>query len=254
MSEVSATSAGRAETWPKVNSARLLRERHQRAMNRPDFAAYCGFSERRVAAWETGPSRIHPSSLDRLAKRLEIEPRDLLLESIPPQLITGTSHLVQCNIEIVMNAREFVYVTGSRSRDLEYLNAILTALDQQPSLVHRRILFGAPRTQQMREHVLELLALKKSRPEYVAGSQPIGLAIYESDRSFPPEASICMNERRALFVLPSVCSPWEYDTAIVFETNAVIEGWKRWIDSIFNSCSQIKRPSDVPPVRESSND
>jgi hypothetical protein len=61
-----------------------------------------------------------------------------------------------------------------------------------------------------------------------------------------------MNERQALIVLPAIEGNWGYSTAVVFEQQTVVKGWKIWIESIFNMHPHIERPTEVPPVRDPS--
>ncbi|WP_193789792.1 hypothetical protein [Nocardiopsis lucentensis] len=48
-------------------------------------------------------------------------------------------------MEVVRAAESHLAVTGSRSRDVAYLEVIEKALAVRPTLVHYRLLFGPPR-------------------------------------------------------------------------------------------------------------
>jgi len=49
----------------------------------------------------------------------------------------------------------------------------------------------------------------------------------------------------ALFVLPSIHGAWRYDTAVVFEEPAVIEGWHRWIEEMYRAGRPVETTADV---------
>ena len=57
-------------------------------------------------------------------------------------------------------AREYLVVTGSRSRGLPYLQQIEEVLRERPRLVHYRVLFGPPHHRLLMDHLLRLLELR----------------------------------------------------------------------------------------------
>lgn len=242
---------GRHRNWPRINARRLLQLRLGTALSREDFAKSCGVSARQLALWEENHGMpIQLSSFKKLAKGCSCDPRELMLTEEPPHLVTTVADLIATNIAIVAEAQDFLYVTGSRSRDMDYLNAIVRRLEEVPTLIHRRVLFGPPRTSEMRAHIEALLAIAAQAAKWVTGVERMIIGMYEDDRNFPPEAAICMNERRALIVLPSVEGNWTYNTAVVFEQQSVVRGWKNWIDSICAAVDAIGSAADIPPVRD----
>lgn len=240
-------SSSRRVNSPVVNAARVTELRHKAALTQAQLADLCKLSEERIGDLEQKNCHVHPGTLKKVAAALNAQPEDLLLVIAPPKLVADAQELVACNIDIVRSARQFLYLTGSRSRDADYLQSVVSALTEHPELIHRRILLGPPRRQEMHQHVLELLSTNH-QGQYVRRQQKLGVAIYESDRHYPAEVAICMNERRALVVLPSIKGGWGYDTAVVFEDPEVIDGWRRWVDALFDSAREIHSPDEVPPV------
>lgn len=219
-------------------------------MSQPDFARHCGVSEKQLGEWESPENvRVNIQTIKKLAGGCQCTPADLILHESPPELIVSANAVIQRNMRIVQEAREFLFVTGSRSRDKEYLDAITQVLRANPNLLHRRVLFGPPRTEAMHAHIAELLEIKSASPKYVEGNERLVIAFYEEDRNFPPEAAVCMNEREALIVLPSTDGTWKYNTAIVFEQQPVVKGWKIWIESIFTQHQRIDNALEIPAIR-----
>jgi hypothetical protein len=57
---------------------------------------------------------------------------------------------------VVKGAKKFLYVTGSRSRDKPYLDAIESQVRLRRNLAHVRLLVGEPRHQKLKDHVERL--------------------------------------------------------------------------------------------------
>ncbi|MFD3970361.1 hypothetical protein [Streptomyces cyaneofuscatus] len=74
--------------------------------------------------------------------------------------LTRYTELVEAMVEVAVKAREYLVVTGSRSRERLYLEAIETAVAQQPDLVHYRVLYGPPRHEELTDHLVRLLKLR----------------------------------------------------------------------------------------------
>jgi transcriptional regulator with XRE-family HTH domain len=121
-----------------------------------------------LSGWELGR---HVTSIGHRAMLCEIfgHPPDVLfahqderLASGPaaPQLVVGWESLQSAMLATVAGARECLVVTGSRSRDRRYLEAIEAALAERPELVCYRVLFGPPHNQVLKDHLLELLRLR----------------------------------------------------------------------------------------------
>jgi len=97
-------------------------------------------------------------------------------------------------------------------------------------------------TPQMVRHLRRMIDIRDGNEE---PRQTISIGVYASVRTYPSEATICLNERMALFVLPSIHGAWRYDTAVVFEEPAVIEGWRRWIEEMYRAGKPIVTFADI---------
>ena len=229
-----------------IDPIRLLKERRKRGMNQEQFSDFTGISLRRIGELERSLwAFVQPRTVRKLSERLGLDPSEFLREASPPLLINDQEDLVAENIRIVEAAQEYLYVTGSRSRDADYLARIAEQVRTKQSLIHRRILLGPPRTTEMVDHIVDLLAMGDPRRRHARRIQALGIAICSDHQNYPLEACICMNEHRGLLVLPSIVSPWAYDTAVVFDNAAVITGWKRWVDTMFLTGTQINLRSQI---------
>ena len=221
----------------------LAAERKKRGYSQESFCAEFGLSRKVIKEAESNPRRrIQPQTLSAIAAALGIRPRDLTLEFTAPRLLTTPEEILKTNLEIVGTASKFLCATGSRSRDSEYLDAIEQRISKDPSFAYFRILFGTPLTPQMVRHLRRIVAIRESNEE---PRQPISIGVYASLRTYPSEATICLNERMALFVLPSIHGAWRYDTAVVFEEPAVIEGWHRWIEEMYRAGKPIGTLAEI---------
>jgi transcriptional regulator with XRE-family HTH domain len=221
----------------------LAAERKKRGYSQVSFCTEFGLSRKVIKEAESNPRRrIQPQTLSAIAGALGVQPRDLTLGFSAPRLLTTPDEILKTNLKIVRAASTFLCTTGSRSRDNEYLDAIEQSVTKNPSLAYFRILFGTPMTPQMVRHLRRIIDIRNSNEE---SRQTISIGIYASVRTYPSEATICLNERMALFVLPSIHGAWRYDTAVVFEEPAVIEGWHRWIEEMYRAGNPIGTPADI---------
>ena len=221
----------------------LAAERKRRGYSQQSFCAEFGLSRKVIKEVESNPRRrIQPQTLSAIASALGIQPRDLTLEFSAPRLLTTPDEILKTNLEIVRTARKFLCATGSRSRDSQYLDAIEKCVAENPLLSYFRILFGTPMTPQMVSHLKRMVELRNGNEQL---RQAISIGVYASVRTYPSEATICLNERMALFVLPSIHGAWRYDTAVVFDEPAVIEGWHRWIEEMYRTGRRIETTADI---------
>jgi transcriptional regulator with XRE-family HTH domain len=221
----------------------LAAERKKQGYSQESFCAEFGLSRKVIKEVETNPQRrIQPQTLSAIASALGVQPRGLTREFSSPRLVTTSEDILRTNLEIVRTAGKFICATGSRSRDSEYLGAIEQVVATSPSLAYFRILFGTPATPQMMKHLRRIMEIRNAGEE---PRQSISVGIYASVRTYPSEATICLNERMALFVLPSINGAWRYDTAVVFEDPAVIEGWRRWIEEMYRAGEPIETLADI---------
>jgi hypothetical protein len=86
----------------------------------------------------------------------------------PAGVVVGAGALFGAMLEVVEGAQEYLVVTGSRSRNQAYLEAIERVLSERPRLVHYRVLFGEPHHQVLKDHLLRLLELRDSKRREIA--------------------------------------------------------------------------------------
>jgi len=134
------------------------------------------------------------------------------------RMVRPHPELLAAMIDVVHGAREFLAVTGSRSREAAYLEAIELAVAEHPGLVHYRVLFGPPRQQVLTDHLVRLLALRdpadRSRGHK---TMHIGLVDTAADS---PERFFVASESEAVIVVPSLSGADPFDTGIVLGPDA----------------------------------
>lgn len=128
-------------------------------------------------------------------------------------LVVGHRGLQAAMVGVVEGAEEVLLVTGSRSRDHAYLNAVESALAARPSLVHYRVLFGPPHRRILKEHLLRLLALRDP-DDRAHGYKTLHLGLIE-DQTTNPERFLCVSERAAVAPVPSLTSSEAFDSGVL---------------------------------------
>lgn len=129
----------------------------------------------------------------------------------PPRLLTDPRTLREAMVEVAENAREFLAVTGSRSRDLPYLEAIEKTLAAHRALVHYRLLFGPPRTPVLAAHLERLLELRDPQ-DRALGMKTLHVGLIDADL---PERFFITSEKAAVVPLPSLTSMYGFDSGVV---------------------------------------
>ncbi|WP_306370170.1 helix-turn-helix domain-containing protein [Nocardiopsis sp. CC223A] len=129
----------------------------------------------------------------------------------PPRLLTDPRELRGAMVDVVQGADEFLAVTGSRSRDLTYLEAIETTLAARPALVHYRLLFGPPRTPVLTAHLYRLLELRDPHDRSL-GMKTLHIGLIDADL---PERFFVTSEKAAVVPLPSLTSVYGFDSGVV---------------------------------------
>ncbi|MGH3938466.1 MAG: hypothetical protein ACRDTG_07480 [Pseudonocardiaceae bacterium] len=126
--------------------------------------------------------------------------------------------------QVVRDAKQYLAVVGSRSRDAVYLETIETVLTQQPELVHYRVLFGPPRHQVLKDHLLRLVTIRDPHDRSL-GLKTLHIGIVEDDPD-TPERFFCASESTAVVPIPSLTSSEAFDSGVLFEAAVA----KRLID------------------------
>lgn len=132
-----------------------------------------------------------------------------------PKLLVGHHDLHDAMADIARNARTYLAVIGSRTRDARYLQVIETALAEHPELVHYRVLFGPPRHQVLQDHLLRLITLRDPHDRSL-GLKTLHIGIVENDSSIP-ERFFCASESAAVVPIPSITSAEAFDSGVLFE-------------------------------------
>lgn len=159
------------------------------------------------------------------------------------RLLRTSEELLQSNMRIVNNAEEVLYITGSRSRDKTYLDAIEQKLQASPGLVHYRVLFGPPHHESLRQHLLNLLKIR-SPQDRTHGYKTIFLGLYDNSlKQF--ETFILGNEKEALVILPSLSGIGEYNTAIVFTGIDDVKGFRNFVKQLYTAGETIELASKI---------
>jgi len=118
----------------------------------------------------------------------------------------------------VRGARECLVVTGSRSRDTDYLTAIEDALAERPALACYRVLFGLPHHQALKDHLVRLLELRDPEDRSLGiKTLHIGL-VRDTERS--PERFFVASESMAVVPIPSLTSHEGFDSGVVLGAGA----------------------------------
>ncbi len=153
-------------------------------------------------------------------------------------VIRSADDLMEWNERIVQNAEEILFITGSRSRDVQYLHTIEKKLEQNPQLVHYRVLFGLPYHQTLKDHLLQLRHLR-SPDDRSQGFKTIHLGLFMNERR-QAESFILGNEKQVLVLLPSFLGVGEYNSGIIFTGRDEVEGLQRFVKQLYSMSEVIE--------------
>ncbi|MFF7816033.1 XRE family transcriptional regulator [Streptomyces sp. NPDC007945] len=140
-----------------------------------------------------------------------------VLHQAPGTLVTRWAELVEAMISVVAGAREHLVVTGSRSREKAYLEAIETAVARYPGLVHTRVLYGPPSHPELAGHLVRLMELRDPG-ERRNGVRTLNIGY--ADRGEALERFFVASETKAVVPLPSLHSADGFDCGIVLDGEA----------------------------------
>jgi transcriptional regulator with XRE-family HTH domain len=137
-----------------------------------------------------------------------------------PRLLATFAELRAAMLATVTGARECLVVTGSRSRDTDYLSTIEFALAERPTLACYRVLFGPPHHQALKDHLVRLLELRDP-DDRTLGVKTLHIGmINDIERS--PEQFFVASERMAVVPIPSLTSHDAFDSGIVLGSGAAV--------------------------------
>jgi hypothetical protein len=154
------------------------------------------------------------------------------------KVIQPAQALINLNQQIVSEAETHLYMTGSRTRDQQYLDGIKQRLQEVHSLVIYRVLFGPPHHQMLKTHLQNLLEIRDPNDRKF-GQQTIHLGYFDDFRR-QPESFIIGNERRALVLLPSLLGVGEYNCGILFTGEDDVQGLHRFVKDLYNLSRKIE--------------
>jgi lambda repressor-like predicted transcriptional regulator len=191
---------------------------------------------------------VEGESARTIANHLGVDLESIL--AVEPYAGPSTGHIIASfddivakNIDIVNSAREHLICFGSRSRDRQYLLAIEEACKKNNGLIYQRILFFKPFHSELQEHLLRILDIRSTRDRR-HGYQTLFICVCD-DVLMQPELSICMNEKRANMILPSINMPGKYDTSLSVDDARAIKTWSILANDLCRNCKTLDTKEDV---------
>ncbi len=170
--------------------------------------------------------------------------QQLTAASEAPQLLVGHRDLREAMTQVVRDAKQYLAVVGSRSRDEVYLEAIETVLALTPELVHYRVLFGPPRHRVLKDHLERLVTIRDPHDRSL-GLKTLHIGIIE-DEPGTPERFFCASESTAVVPIPSLTSSEAFDSGVLFETGVAT----RLIDHARQCYAGARRVETEQAVRD----
>jgi transcriptional regulator with XRE-family HTH domain len=224
----------------KPDGHAILRLRLEKGLGRDEVAEKAGISVKTLRNLETKPGyHATPSVLSYLATYFGVDRSALVERSLPATtVLTSTADVIQANVDIASSAKEVLLCAGSRARDASYLSAIEVALGESPKLAHYRLMALPPFRRVFQRHLLRLIELRDPL-DRSQGYKTIHVGIYQ-DTIKQPEFNACVNERTGLVVLPSIFSAGEYNTAMLTNDKAVVDGLIRYGKTLYQMSTPLE--------------
>ncbi len=163
------------------------------------------------------------------------------------RVIKSAEELLTTNEQIVNEAQENLFTTGSRSRDPKYLQAIERRLEAVPKLVHHRVLFGVPHHRVLKDHLRRLLELRDPE-DRSHGFKTIHLGLF-NDYMRQFETFILGNENEALVLLPSLLGVGEYNSGIIFTGRDEVDGLWRFVKDLYGWSAKVETLKAIEALR-----
>jgi transcriptional regulator with XRE-family HTH domain len=176
-------------------------------------------TESLISQWERG--NVRPSLRYRGILVEVFAPEEIEFDLIDGEggrdvtLLATHTDLEAAMQRIVRECTRFLAMTGSRSREATYLEAVERALAGRRGLVHYRVLFGPPRNQLFKDHLHRLLEVCDPRDRSVSGVQR--LYVGRAPDGYQ-EVSMCASDREAVVVQPSLVAPGNFDTGVLYSS------------------------------------
>lgn len=138
---------------------------------------------------------------------------------------------------VVEEAEEVLTITGSRSRDPDYLARIESAVTAVSGLVYYRVLYGPPRHGALKNHLLRVVDLH--RPPGTVNLGVFWDLLRDSERF------ICACEKSAVVVLPSLTSLHNFDTALVIDDPDTAGRWVTHVRQAYLAAEALTTRADI---------
>ena len=209
---------------------------------------HSGVTPSMLSGWELGR---HTTSIGHRKTLCEIygEPPEVLFSHQDQglggrdtlRLVAGFRDLQRAMLGTVTSARECLVVTGSRSRDGEYLAAIERVLAERPGLIHYRVLFGPPHHRVLKDHLMRLLELRDPQ-DRSRGVKTLHLGLVVDQ--WVPERFLCACEQGAVVPIPSLTSHEAFDSGVVLGAGPAV----RLLDhgrQVYASARRIESADEV---------
>jgi hypothetical protein len=191
-----------------------------------------------VVTWET---RVVPGYDVVLAAEIiadgHVTPADGLpvLRHAGMHLIADYDQLQAELADVITHAERVLAITGSRSRDPDYLGRIERQVASRPDLVYYRVLYGPPRHGATKNHLRHLTSLGRSN---------VHLGIV-GDLFRDQERFIVASESQAVIVLPSLSSIANFDTALLVDDAELAGQWVAHVRQAYLGAEPIETRADV---------
>lgn len=209
-----------------------------------------GVTPSMLSGWELGRHvtsaryrRLLASYYRKPVDQLFAHQDERLFREDRPELLVGHRELHAAMIEITHEAREYLALTGSRSRRSDYLRAVEDTLTARPDLVHYRVLFGPPHHDVLHDHLLRLLTIRDP-DDRSSGCKTLHLGIID-DTVGTPERFLCVCERAAVVPIPSLTSAEGFDSGLRLGPQAA----SRYIDHVRQCYAGARRIESVEALR-----
>lgn len=212
-----------------------------------------GLTESLVSQWEHG--NVRPSMRYRALVSQVFAPDEIDFDGAEESqtkgvtLITSHGEMTTVMVRIVRQAETFLTLTGSRSREVDYMEEIEAALVGRPTLVHYRVLFGPPRNQVFKDHLSRLLEICDPMDRSVSGVQRLHIAMAPDGFH---EVSVCVSEKEGMIVLPSLVSPGNFDTGLLLGTSRHARDLVAHVQQLYQAGTKIETQLAVQqlPIEE----
>lgn len=162
-------------------------------------------------------------------------------------VVRSSEELRAHNKRIISEAQQVLFTTGSRSRDIAHLRAIEKRLKEKGSLVHYRVLFGPPYHQMLKEHLAQLLKIRKPE-DRTHGYKTIFVGLFD-DYSRQFESFILGNEKEAIVILPSFLGLGQFDSGIIFTGPDELDGLFDFVKQLYEGSQKLETPKSIAALK-----